>query len=49
MLDSLPSPKTCLHGDFHIGNIITNGEKDYWIDLGDFAYGAPDFQTIMGR
>ena len=45
----LPSPKTCLHGDFHIGNIITNGEKDYWIDLGDFAYGAPDFQTIMGR
>ena len=28
-LDGIPSPKTCLHGDFHIGNIITNGEKDY--------------------
>lgn len=29
MKDVIPSPKTCLHGDFHIGNIITNGEKDY--------------------
>ena len=47
VLDSIPSPKTCLHGDFHIGNIITNGEKDYWIDLGDFAYGAPEWDLSM--
>ena len=46
-LDSIPSPKTCLHGDFHIGNIITNGEKDYWIDLGDFAWGAPEWDLSM--
>ena len=46
-LDSIPSPKTCLHGDFHIGNIITNGQKDYWIDLGDFAYGAPEWDLSM--
>ncbi|MBR1699982.1 MAG: TIGR02172 family protein [Bacteroidales bacterium] len=46
-LDSIPSVKTCLHGDFHIGNIITNGEKDYWIDLGDFAYGAPEWDLSM--
>ena len=46
-LDSIPSPKTCLHGDFHIGNIITNGEKDYWIDLGDFSYGAPEWDFSM--
>ena len=46
-LDGIPSPKTCLHGDFHIGNIITNGEKDYWIDLGDFAYGAPEWDLAM--
>lgn len=46
-LDSLPSPKTCLHGDFHIGNIITDGEKDYWIDLGDFSYGAPEWDLSM--
>ena len=47
VLDSIPSPKTCLHGDFHIGNIITNGEKDYWIDLGDFAWGAPEWDLSM--
>ena len=47
ILDSIPSPKTSLHGDFHIGNIITNGEKDYWIDLGDFAYGAPEWDLGM--
>ena len=46
-LDSIESPKTCLHGDFHIGNIITNGEKDYWIDLGDFAWGAPEWDLSM--
>ena len=46
-LDSIPSSKTCLHGDFHIGNIITNGEKDYWIDLGDFAYGVPEWDLSM--
>lgn len=46
-LDSIPSPRTCLHGDFHIGNIITDGEKDYWIDLGDFAYGAPEWDLSM--
>ena len=46
-LDTIPSPKTCLHGDFHIGNIITNGEKDYWIDLGDFSYGAPEWDLSM--
>lgn len=46
-LDSIPSPKTCLHGDLHIGNIITNGTKDYWIDLGDFAWGAPEWDFSM--
>ena len=46
-LENIPSPKTCLHGDFHIGNIITDGEKDYWIDLGDFAWGAPEWDLSM--
>lgn len=46
-LDSIPAPKTCLHGDFHIGNIITDGKKDYWIDLGDFAWGAPEWDLSM--
>ncbi len=46
-LDSIPSSKTCLHGDFHIGNIITDGKKDYWIDLGDFAWGVPEWDLSM--
>lgn len=46
-LEGIPSSKTCLHGDFHIGNIITDGKKDYWIDLGDFAYGVPEWDLSM--
>ena len=46
-LDGIPSPETCLHGDLHIGNIITNGVKDYWIDLGDFAWGCPEWDFSM--
>ena len=46
-LDSIPTPKTCLHGDLHIGNIITDGVKDYWIDLGDFAWGCPEWDFSM--
>ena len=46
-LDSCPAPKTCLHGDLHIGNIITDGERDLWIDVGDFAWGAPEWDLGM--
>lgn len=46
-LDTIPSPRTCVHGDLHLGNIITDGKKDYWIDLGDFAYGAPEWDMAF--
>ena len=42
-MDSIPSTPTCLHGDLHIGNIITDGSRDLWIDVGDFAYGVPEW------
>ena len=32
---------TCLHGDFHIGNILTCPKGVYWIDIADFGYGDP--------
>ena len=46
-LDTVPSAPTCLHGDLHIGNIITDGVRDVWIDVGDFAYGVPEWDLGM--
>ena len=46
-LDTVPVQTTCLHGDLHIGNIITDGERDLWIDVGDFAYGVPEWDLCM--
>ena len=46
-LDTVPSTPTCLHGDLHIGNIITDGSRDLWIDVGDFAYGVPQCDLGM--
>lgn len=41
-LDDMSDATTSLHCDFQPGNIIRAEGKDYWIDLGDFAYGDPD-------
>lgn len=46
-LDTVPSMPRCLHGDLHIGNIITDGTRDLWIDVGDFAYGVPEWDLCM--
>ena len=46
-LDTVPSTPTCLHGDLHIGNIITDGQRELWIDVGDFAYGVPQWDLGM--
>lgn len=46
-LESVPDTSTCLHGDLHIGNIITDGERTLWIDVGDFAYGVPEWDLGM--
>lgn len=46
-LETVPSTPTCLHGDLHIGNIITDGQRDLWIDVGDFAYGVPEWDLGM--
>lgn len=39
--------KTIVHGDFHFGNLITDGKKDYFIDLGMVGYGHPDNDNSM--
>lgn len=42
-IDKAPDADTCLHGDLHIGNVITDGQRDLWIDLGQFGYGEPEW------
>ena len=42
-IDKTPDADTCLHGDLHIGNIITDGQRSLWIDLGQFSYGEPEW------
>lgn len=32
-IDKSPDADTCLHGDLHIGNVITDGRRNFWIDL----------------
>jgi len=46
-LIALDRRTTFLHGDFHMGNVITDGSRDYFIDLGLFCYGHPDFDIAM--
>jgi uncharacterized protein (TIGR02172 family) len=46
-LDTVPDTPRCLHGDLQIGNIITDDERDLWIDLGDFSYGTPEWDLSM--
>ena len=42
-IDKVPDAETCLHGDLHIGNVITDGQRNLWIDLGQFSYGVPEW------
>ena len=46
-LHDVPKAATCLHGDMHIGNVITTGKEDLWIDMSDFSYGNPLFDLGM--
>lgn len=52
-LEKVPDTPTCVHGDLQIGNIITDGYQTLWIDVGEFAYGCPEWDLsimwIMGQ
>ena len=57
-LASVPDCDTALHGDMHIGNVITTLPKGapmsdphevYFIDLGYFAHGCPLFDIGMSQ
>lgn len=57
-INNAPTANTCVHGDLHIGNVITTGGilskegderpvADLWIDLGDFRWGHPYYDLGM--
>lgn len=46
-IDSVPDATTAIHGDLQFSNAITDGTNNYFIDLGDFAYGDPRFDLGM--
>ena len=46
-LEKVPETDTCLHGDLQIGNIITDGNRTLWIDVGEFSYGVPQWDISI--
>ena len=46
-LKTVPDTPGCLHGDLHIGNIITDGNRTLWIDIGEFGYGVPEWDLAL--
>ena len=46
-LEHVPDTPTCVHGDLQIGNIITDGKRTLWIDVGEFGYGAPEWDLSL--
>jgi len=46
-LERVPDTPTCVHGDLQIGNIITDGKRTLWIDVGEFGYGAPEWDLSL--
>lgn len=46
-IDQVPEAATCLHGDLQIGNIITDGKRTLWIDVGEFGYGVSEWDLGM--
>lgn len=47
LIEQTPDALTAIHGDLQFSNAITDGEHNYFIDFGDFAYGNPKFDLGM--
>ena len=46
-INAIPASETCVHGDLHMGNVITNGKENLFIDMSDFGWGNPWFDIGM--
>lgn len=42
-LEKVPESEYCMHGDLQVGNIISDGQRNMWIDVGLFSYGVPEW------
>lgn len=49
LLGTMPDADTCLHGDLHFGNVISDGSSSYFIDISNFSYGFHLFDLSMMR
>lgn len=47
VIDEAPDGDTAIHGDLQFSNVITDGKRDVFIDMGDFTYGSPLFDLGM--
>lgn len=47
IIEGTPDADTAIHGDLQFGNLLDVAGKDYFIDLGEFAYGHPYFDLGM--
>ena len=42
-LEKVPESEYCMHGDLQLGNIISDGRRTLWIDVGLFSYGVAEW------
>ena len=42
-VEKVPESAYCMHGDLQIGNIISDGKRKLWIDVGLFSYGVAEW------
>lgn len=46
-IERVPDTPMCLHGDSQLSNVITDGKRTLWIDVGDFGYGVPEWDLCL--
>ena len=47
MYETLPEGDTCVHGDYHTGNVMYQNGELMFIDMGDFSIGHPYFDVAQ--
>ncbi len=48
IIESIPDRHTMVHGDFHPGNVMLQGDEPVLIDMAEISYGHPIFDLLSG-